>query len=233
MKRTATTLVLTLAAAWSTFGCGGIASDGGQSGTGLSAIRGNVVAPPGVELDLADIHVSLTDTDLGTRTDASGRFELRARTSGPGELRFERQRDGLFARTAVVIPAGGVLELSEIVLDPESDEARPTMRRVEFEGFVRVLDCAGGAIVVTATEDEVGGVFTIQVASATIRHDQTSLACRDLRVGDRVEVDAATTDGSTLVNAEVVLEDREDEGDDDSEDMPDDAAEIAADEGQP
>ena len=211
MKRSTIPLVGALLAAWSAIGCGGAVSDGGQSGSGISAIRGNVVAAPGVQLELADIRVSLQDTDLATRTDAGGRFELRGQASGPAELRFERERDGLFARTAVVVPAGGVLELSEIVLDPESDEARPTLQRVEFEGFVQALDCAGGTILVTAQEDEVGGVFTVEVASATIRNGDVPIACADLRVGDRVQVEAQTSDGSTLVNAEVVVEDREDE----------------------
>jgi hypothetical protein len=203
-----------LAAGW-VIGCSG--ADGGQSGTGIAAIRGNVVAAPGTQLELADIRVSLVETDLVGRTDAVGRFELRGQASGPAELRFERDRDGLLATTSVVVPAGGVLELSEIVLDPESDEAQPTMRRVEFEGFIETLDCAGGEILVTAKDDS-GTVFTVEVASATIRDDDVLLTCADLQVGDRVQIDAETPDGLTLVNAEVILEDREDEPGDDSDD---------------
>ena len=88
---------------------------------------------PGVQLELSGIRVSLSTSDQSTRTDAGGRFELQAQTSGPAELRFERESDRLSARTAVVIPAGGVLELSAVELDPDSDEANPGMQRVEFE----------------------------------------------------------------------------------------------------
>jgi hypothetical protein len=85
---------------------------------------------------------------------------------------------------------------------------------VEFEGFVTALDCAGGEMLVAPKEDEAGTVFTIEVASATIRHDNRVLTCGDLRMGDRVQVRAHTPDGSTLRDADVVLEDREDEPDD-------------------
>lgn len=211
----------------------GAAGDGGQSGTGISAIRGNVIAAAGTNLPVDEIRVSLTGTQIETFTDAEGRFELEGEASGPGELRFERERDQLFARTDVVIPAGGVLELAEVVIDPDSDEARPTLRRVEFEGFVEALDCAGGAIRVTAKEDEAGTIFTVEVASATIRQDDRSLTCGDLQVGDRVEVDAETPDGETLINAEIVLEDREDNPGDDmqegSVDDPRDDGELEGD----
>jgi hypothetical protein len=200
-------------------GCGGgFSSDGGQSGTGLAAIRGNVVPAPGVQLALSGIRVSLSDSAASTRTDASGLFELQAQTSGPAELRFERESDRLSARTAVVIPAGGVLELSAVELDPDSDEANPTMQRVEFEGVVQQLNCAGGTIVVVAKEDEVGAQFSIAVVSATIRQGDVPITCGDLRVNDQVEVNADTPDGFLLVNALVVIGDREDDGNDDSGD---------------
>ena len=78
------------------------------------------------------------------------------------------------------------------------------------------LDCAGGTILVVAQEDEVGAQFSIAVASATIRQGDVPLTCADLRLGDQVEVKAETADGFILVNAEVVLEDREGEMDDGS-----------------
>jgi hypothetical protein len=106
-----------------------------------------------------------------------------------------------------------------VVIDPESNEAQPTQRRVEFEGFVEGLDCANGAFFVVAKEDESGTTFTVETASATIRDDGRMLGCGDLREGDRVQVDAQTSDGETLINAEVVLEDREDDqpGEDEEE----------------
>jgi hypothetical protein len=224
-RRTAVGVLALLTGAAIGCGGGGISSDGGQSGTGLAAIRGNVVAAPGVELELGGIRVSLSASDQTTRTDNAGRFELQARASGPAELRFERESDRLSARTDVVVPAGGVLELSAVVLDPDSDEAHPTMRRVEFEGVVQQLDCASGAIIVVAREDEVGARFSIAVASATIRRGDVVLGCSDLSVGDQIEVSAETADGFILVNAEVVVADGEDDGSDD--DSGDDGAMVS------
>jgi hypothetical protein len=214
-----------LLAACSVTACGSVASDGGQSGTGISAIRGNVVAVTGGAPEVDNIRVSLTGTDLATRTDTAGRFELRGEARGPGELLFERERDGLFARTDVVIPAGGVLELEQIVLDVPSGEARPSRRRVEFEGFVEALDCASGSFRVTPKEEEDGTVFVVDAMSATIRDDDRLLTCSDLRVGDRLQVRGESSDGSTLVNAQIKLEDREDSpGNNRDDDEDDDAA---------
>jgi hypothetical protein len=223
MKPIGTVVACLLLAACSMMACSGVSSDGGRSGTGISAIRGDVASVSGGGADVAKIRVSLTGTDLTTRTDAIGRFELRGNARGPGELRFERERDGLFARIDVVVPAGGVLELERIVLDSNTGEARPTRRRVEFEGFVNALDCAGGAILVVPKEDEdeLATIFIVEVISATIRHDNRLLACSDLRVGDRVQVRGAPSEGSTLINTEIKLEDREDMEDGEPEDHED------------
>jgi hypothetical protein len=234
MKRSRAVLACALLAACSVMACSGVSSDGGQSGTGIAAIRGDVVAVTGASPDVANIRVSLAGTNLATRTDADGRFELRGDASGPAELRFERERDGLFARTDVVIPAGGILELEQIVLDSNSGKARPTRRLVEFEGFVEALDCTNGAILVTPKEEEdVATVFTVEAMSATIRNDGALLACRDLQVGDRLQVRAETSDGSTLINAEVKLEDREDPPGGDPDDQGDDQPDDHQDDGQP
>ncbi len=209
MRQRKTNLVCALwAAAVIAYGCA--ASDGGQSGTGISALRGDVIAVTGTTLGVADIRVSLPAAGLTTRTDANGQFELQSKTSGTTELRFERERDGLLASTEVVIPAGGVLQLNQIVLDSDNGEVRPGRQEVEFEGAVKTLDCAGGTIVITAKEDQEGTVFTVEVASATIHRGTMPLTCSDLRVGDFVEVLAQATGGSTLINADIDLEDNDD-----------------------
>jgi hypothetical protein len=67
------------------------------------------------------------------------------------------------------------------------------------------------------------------VALSCPHQPPSSAGIEPLRVGDRVRVDAATSDGSTLVNAEIVLEDREDEPGDDSDERPDGAPDAEAD----
>ena len=187
---------------------GGGLIDGGQSGTGISAIRGNVVGITGGSRDLANIRVSLATAALSTQTDAHGRFELRGDASGPDELRFERASDGLFASTEVVIPAGGVLDLEQIVLDSENGEAHPGRELVEFQGIVQTLDCAGGTIVLVSEDDDPQATpFTVDVASATIRDRDGVISCGNLRLGDQLQVRGETVDGSTLINATLLLED--------------------------
>jgi hypothetical protein len=206
-KSLLTFALLTVCAVIACGGGGGISSDGGRSGTGISLLRGDVVAAPGTGLDVSNIRVSLSTANLSTNTDANGRFELSGNVSGSAELRFERDSDALFARANVVIPAGGVLQLSNVVIDPNSDEARPTQQRVEFEGVVETLDCAGGTIRVRPKdEDPQATVFTVEVATATIHLGSVVLACGDLRVGDRLQVKAETRDGTTLLNADLLLE---------------------------
>lgn len=211
MTRTVARTLVLLAACWA-LGCGGgLSADGGQSGTGIAAaIRGTVAAVTGATPDVANIHVTVAATDLSTSTDVTGRFELRGNISGPAELHFERQRDGLEAATEIVIPAGGVLELDEIVLDSDTGEAHPTRQVVDFGGIVEGLDCAGGTIRVKPQDDDsTATVFTIETASATIRRGTIQLACSDLQVGNKAEVRGETSDGTTLVNALVVLEDNQ------------------------
>jgi hypothetical protein len=207
MKRTIAFASFVLAASCA-LGCGGVSLNGGQSGTGIAAIRGTVVTVTGAAPDVTNIQVSVAATNLTTHTDASGRFELRGKLSGPAELLFARQRDGLSASASIVIPAGGVLDLEEIVLDAESGEAHPGRQVVEFDGAVTALDCSGGAIRVEPTGDDfTATVFTIDAASATIRRGGVGLTCNDLQVGDRAQIRGETADGATLVNAIVVLED--------------------------
>ncbi len=210
MRQNRINLACALLAAWAAIVYGCAASDGGQSGTGISALRGDVIAVTGTTLGVADIRVSLPAAGLTTRTDANGQFELRSETNGATELRFERESDGLFASTEVVIPAGGVLQLNQIVLDSDNGEVRPGRQEVEFEGTVKTLDCVGGTIVITAKEDQEGTIFTVEVASATIHRGTMPLTCGDLRVGDFVEVLAQATGGSTLINADIDLEDNDD-----------------------
>ncbi len=209
MKRTGIFLACSLLFACSVVGCA--SSDGGQSGTGISAIRGNVVAVIGAEPDVAGIRVSLAATTLTTLTDVTGRFELSGKVSGPDELRFERDRDALFARTDVVIPAGGILDLEGIVVDADTNEARPARQQVQFEGIVDLLNCAGGAIrLIPKDDDPQATAFTVDVATATIRDDGVLLACDDLQLGDRLQVRGETMDGVLLINAELELEASED-----------------------
>ncbi len=192
-------------------GGGGLVRGGGQSGTGLTSIRGNIVDITSSTADVSGIRVSIADSDIEDFTNSTGEFELGGEFAGEAQLRFER--DTLLGETTVIVPSGGVLELRDVVIDTEDGEVTPTSQHIELEGFVDALDCTHDTLVVLDTDDRAGTMFTIALQSALILRGETPLACTDLRVGDRVEVDAATADGRILEDATIRVEDREDEED--------------------
>ena len=205
---------------WTLSACGGGAPlfDGGRSGTGAVAfVQGNVTLADGSS-DVVGIGVAIKETEIGDLTNEQGEFEFESSISGSVQLRFERERDGLLAETDVVIPNGEVLRLQEVVLDGETGQATPTMQEVEFDGLVESTDCEQGLIFVSSQEDQAGIIFTVEVDSVSIEVDGRPLDCADLVIGDRIEIEAETADGVTLINARIELEDREDSEEEDDPD---------------
>ncbi len=199
---------------WGLSGCGGggtggFLTGGGQSGTGISTIRGNVIDVSNTTADVSGIRVSVVGTKLEDLTDSIGVFDLDGELDGEATLRFER--GPLLAETQVIVPGGGLLELRDVILDTDNGTAQPTTQRVELEGFVDTVDCGAGVLLVISKERRNGTVFSVELSSATIRRDATVLDCTDLRVDDRVEVKGDTVDGVTLLRATIKVEDREDE----------------------
>lgn len=195
-----------LAVCW-LFALASCASDGGQRGTGITVAAGNVA---GVQADMAagvgGIEVSLEGTDLHTTTDAQGEFSLRGRFAGDTALRFERPADALSARLAVNAPAGGRLDVRDVVLDPAAASAEPRVVEVAFEGRVETLACDDARVTLASVHrapDDLDA-YVVTLVDATLHDgDGRPLACPDLRVGDRLAVDGVFVADGTIAGADL------------------------------
>ena len=189
-----------------TAGCGGGSLEGGQSGTGIAAIVGNVAAVGGTG-DVAQIQVTVEGSTVTGVTDPAGTFSLSGDVSGPEVLLFERERDGLRAEVEVVIPAGGRLELGDVEIEPEEGRAIPTRRFVEFEGVLKTADCASGELQVATRLKGVTAFFVLPLGDAFI-HDamDNPVPCAALSPGIEVKVKANVDDLGRLSNADVEIE---------------------------
>ncbi len=194
-------------------GCGGAGglgiTDGGPVGTGISAsVVGNVVAvedsdafgdtasvalvsaatsDPGIG-DLAaldDIEVSLDEfPDVSTSTDADGNFNLDGEFSGALTLRF--RTDGLDVLQPIEVPTGGVVVLSDILLD-EAGVTTEAGRPLDLVGRVRSIDCGAGTMLVEDRDDKRFDVTLIEETEYV--RGSADAECVDVRENDTVSVD--------------------------------------------
>lgn len=189
-------------------GCGGgISSDGGVVGSGISAVSGNVV---GVQLDssadaaaasasplsLPPIRVSTEeDPDAVTDVDPTdGSFRLDVHATGQVHL--------VFAVDSAQ-PITAILELdlpdnSEVVLqDVEvlGGEVFVRQKPLNFVGYVQSLDCASGRIEVVDRNpngSSLPNLFVLYLPEDGVRFDDVPpIECSQIRIGDRLGVHAA------------------------------------------
>lgn len=200
----ALTSVLMLVLAACGGGGGGFASDGGVSGTGISAVTGNVAAITGDDGVVAGISVTIAGTDLVAETDAGGFFSVSGEFDGPVTLVFARPADGLSVQVDVQVPAGGNLELADIVLDGASGEARPERREVSFRGRIDAVDCPGDRLFVVSRFESARLVFTIRLDRMILRGTaDRPIGCDDLRAGMDVVVTGIVQDDESIADGEV------------------------------
>jgi len=183
------------------------ASDGGQRGTGITVAAGNVASVrPAIDTGVAGVDVSLEGTELHTTTDASGMFTLSGEFSGETALRFARALDGVVARLPVNAPAGGRIDARDVVVDATTGTAEASVVDVVFEGQVETLACAEARIVLTSAhhaEDDLD-TYDVTLTGSTLHDaDGRPLACADLRVGDRLDVDGAFASDGTIGAADL------------------------------
>lgn len=179
----------------------GCASDGGQRGTGISVAAGNVASVrTGTPATVDHIDVSIEGTDLHTTTAADGSFVLQGTFAGDTALRFERAPDVPSARLPVSAPAGCRLDVQDVVIDAASGAAEASRVDVTFEGRIEVLACADGRVTLASVHREADDLETYDVTLTGSRladADGTALACADLRVDDRLDVQGTfAVDGS-------------------------------------
>jgi hypothetical protein len=200
--RTRLALLLTLALA--ACGGGGFGADGGVSGTGISAVTGNVAEVIGTAEGIEGIRVAVAGTDVETRTDAAGLFTLTGELAGPITLVFERESDGLRARADVRVPAGGTLRLDDLTLDARAETAKPERQAIAFEGEIVIADCAAGRLVVVSRRDRNGAEFVVLLAGAFLHDPQGApVACADLSAGEIVVVAGRVLEDDSIGEADL------------------------------
>jgi hypothetical protein len=197
------------------------ASDGGSSGTGITTAEGNVVsvlraaaamspAPRDVRLDeaLGGIRVSVEGTDIAGETDSSGAFRVRGDYDSEVTLLFARAQDGLAARLAVNVPAGGTLTLVDVALDAASGTAQPQHQGVDFDGTIVAVDCAAGELqLVSQQRPDDGDHYVVLLASSTVVDAMgADVPCARLTPGEDAHVVGAVEPDGSFGDARVVLE---------------------------
>jgi hypothetical protein len=183
----------------------GCASEGGVTGTGVSAISGNVVLVSTQSTSTADaalpfpIRVTIAEFPaISDVTRADGTFQLEGAFSGAVTLQFANAADGAdIGPLPLEVPAGSqtVLENIEIhTAAPLADRVRPAaVRQFDVVGRVDVVECNAdgtGTLLVT----DAGPLPRQFMISLTADTDITTaagapLTCADIpRLGDvRVE----------------------------------------------
>jgi hypothetical protein len=203
---------------------GSCAIDGGSSGTGITTItEGNVasvmstaatasgmasmgeIAAQAGGGSLAGIAVSVESTGVRDETDASGAFRLSGDYESEVTIRFVRAQDGIDARLAVNVPAGGTLGLQDVALDAASGSATPASQSVLFDGTITAIDCAGGELqLVSAQRPDDGDVYVVRLAGSSIVDEAGApIACTALAVGQDATVSGSVAADGSFADATV------------------------------
>ncbi len=192
----------------------GCASEGGVSGTGISAsLSGNVtvVTEAAQSADLPfPIRVSIeAEPAVSATTDDEGAFTLSGAFSGAIEVRFANAADGSpLGELALDVPAGSstVLENIEIHVGlPAPDQVQPAaVRQLDFFGRIDVVECGaqGEGVLLVSDDARPPRQFMIVLAVDTeiIARDGNGLTCAELSVGMTAKVEGLLrlTDQATV-----------------------------------
>jgi hypothetical protein len=185
--------------------CGGLSSEGGVTGTGISAISGNIAAvreqdAAAHELTLPfPIRVTIAEFPaIEDITDAEGIFQLDGAFSGALTLQFSNAENGdEIGPLSLEVPAGSqaVLENIEITTAaPPSERVRPrAVRLFDVFGRADVIECnADGSATLLLTDDgRPPRQFMIALTAETeiVRRDGAALTCADIHRGAALKVE--------------------------------------------
>jgi hypothetical protein len=179
----------------------GCAAEGGVSGTGVSAVSGNVVQVS-EDSSLAELPFPIRVTveqlpSASAVTDAAGAFTLRGAFSGAVTLQFSNAADGApIGPLALEVPAGSstVLENIEIRLAaPPADRVRPrAIRQLDVFGRLDMVECNadGSGTLLVIDDGRPPRQFLARLTAETeiVRPDGRALSCAELRDGRRPPV---------------------------------------------
>lgn len=155
-------------------------SDGGVGGTGISTLRGNVVASGEVVVRELSTLTEVTTTD--------GYFELQGEFDGDVTLEFRAESGAEPAVLTLAVGAGADVTLENVTL--QAGEAVP--ERVFVERLTLTLagpvQCAGGGGRLDAV-DARGRTFVVLLDEGTqIGRNASAFSCEDLREGFVIKV---------------------------------------------
>lgn len=174
----------------------GCASEGGVTGTGISASVSGGITSVGQPADAAALPFPIRITvaqapAVTTVAAADGTFALRGRFSGAVTLLFsDAATDAPIGPLPLEIPAGSVTLLENIEIDPAAAPAarvRPlAVRQLDVVGRVDLAECVGdGATVLVSDAARPPRQFLVSVTADTEiqARDGTPLDCVALREG--------------------------------------------------
>lgn len=199
--RTLSSLLLAACAA-------GCASEGGVTGSGISAIvAGHVTVANGGPPDDLEVTVEGTRAPI----DAAGNFEVVGDFSGPTQLTFSTVgHPNVVGTLSITIPAGSTTVLEKITVDPRgADPATLTVARLgSVVGRVQSVSCLSNVGVAIQLGND--SVFSFRLSEDVVIRDRQGglLACEDLRRGDRIEATGVQLSDGTSIAFSVDLSER-------------------------
>jgi hypothetical protein len=202
--------------------CGGISSEGGVTGTGISAISGNIAAvmeqgaaPRQLTLPFP-IRVAIAEFPaVDSTTDAEGTFQLAGDFSGAIALQFFNAEDGAeIGRLALEVPAGSQTVLENIEIStgsPPPQRVRPqAVRQFDVFGHADMIECAadGSGTLLLTDDGRSPRQFMIALSADTeiVRRNGAVLTCADIGPGAALNVEGVLRRvDQTLIALRVVV----------------------------
>ncbi|HVM95408.1 MAG TPA: hypothetical protein VMT89_03415 [Candidatus Acidoferrales bacterium] len=199
----------------------GCAEEGGSRGSGVStAIEGNLVRIESasnssavlarVSSSVAGVEVAVEGSSAKGTTDAAGHFSLHGYFYGPIEVIFSRSSDGLLARLAVKIPAGGTLTLADVSVDASQQQAVAASQEIQCEAKITATSCSSETLTMASAFQGSGAEsedYVVHLDTSTVRDAAGHpVSCADLSVGQRAMVQASVEADGSFRNATIEIE---------------------------
>jgi hypothetical protein len=205
-------LLPALAAAVAAMGCGDGLPSGATPIAGAT-IQGTVNPAAGAGSEGvralsgagANIRVTVVGTSLSVTTDSSGRFTIQGVPAGSVELRF--QGNGMDATLRIDgLTDGQVVTITVEVRGSQASFVRAPTRqqRIEITGEIQSM---------SPPQFRVSGLTVVTDGNTRFKGSGRVRSLGDLKVGDRVEVEALQQDNGSLLALEVERKNRDDDDD--------------------
>jgi hypothetical protein len=169
----------------------------------LAALRRSlwIESAASARTEFEGIMVTVEGTSATGATDANGVFSIRGNFEGQLSLLFQRAGDGLSARIAVSLPAGGTLTLNNVRIDNPSGQALAETQDVDFEGLITRVDCFGetATLVSSRRGPTDTDTYTVRLNTSSLKDARgDSVGCQNLQDGERVHVTGLVNEDGTF-----------------------------------